>query len=366
MKKYSVFFPSAQLNIWGRDEKETFYLGLLAYDTIYTRTFHLESLKNKELFKDKDSLLEVDENGNTIDLNTYSLAVYYLNGDLDTIRKLIKEKIVQNIYSLLCFNDNFIDDVFWHYIDNNRYSIFPCAELFLFIYNELCNKYPETVVRKDVERIRTLLSDLIISEYYKKTYGVNTIYSYGHVMILDMLKRMPTFAFLDEDIKTISGEDYDLPLFFSNIGIKKYYKNTSELFKFSGVRKDKTIKLLFSEVLPDITELPVKTIYDAKRKDKFKTLPLLAENLSISKDISNEDLVKYFDEAVWKFANSSLRISASEVIFNILGQVSIEPFNTAVQIFSQSNDLFGKISDYKHNGWIIPILELKEEIKRRK
>ncbi len=71
MKKYTAFFPGEQLSLMGVNKKETFYLGLLAYDTIYTRTFHLESLKKKELFANKDDLLQNDEDGNAIlDLNT--------------------------------------------------------------------------------------------------------------------------------------------------------------------------------------------------------------------------------------------------------------------------------------------------------
>ncbi|RKJ68797.1 hypothetical protein D7Y06_00675 [Roseburia sp. 1XD42-69] len=207
---------------------------------------------------------------------------------------------------------------------------------------------------------------MIISEYYKQTYGVNTIYSLSHIMLMEFLKEMPVFIFDGEDIETIGNEESDLPLFFSSKGIKKYYSNTKELFEFRGIKKDETVKLLFSETLPDITELPIKTIYDAKQKDRFRTLPLLAEDLSVSKEISHEDIVKYFDESVWKFANNSLKISASDIVFNVLGQISIEPFNTAVQIFSQSNDIFARISSYKENGWIIPISELKEEMNRRK
>ncbi|RKJ68798.1 hypothetical protein [Roseburia sp. 1XD42-69] len=149
MKKYTAFFPGAQLNRIGQDEKEAFYLGILAYDTIYIRTFHLESLKKKELYADKNDLLKSDEDGcSLLDLNTYSLVEYYLNGDIETVRKLINKKILQNIYSLHSFNDNFIDDVFWYYYNNDKHSIFPSSELFLFVYNKLCNIYPEKIVKK--------------------------------------------------------------------------------------------------------------------------------------------------------------------------------------------------------------------------
>lgn len=140
-------------------------------------------------------------------------------------------------------------------------------------------------------------------------------------MLIEILKKMTTFMFTEEGIETLENQDGILSIYFSSVGIKKYYTNSNELFKFGGMKKDETIKLLFSEALLDITEFPVKTIYDAKQKDKFRTLLLLAENLSISKDISNEDIVKYFNESVWKFANKSLKVSASEIVFNVLGQI---------------------------------------------
>lgn len=364
MKKYTAFFPGAQLRIRDNNEKEAFYLGLLVYDTIYARAFHLESLMKKELYKDKNDLLRDNrDDGMALDLNTYSLVEYYLNDDVDTARKLINKKILQNIYSLRSFNDGFIDDVFWYYDNDDRFSVFPSSDLFLFVCNKILNKkYPLNVIRHNIEWIQTLLQDLIISEYYKQTYDVNTIYSLSHIMTMEILKGMPTFTFSEEEIEILSYQEHTLPIYFSAMGIKKYYRNTEELFKFNGIKKDKTMHLLFSEVLPDITELPVKTICDAKRKDKFRTLPLLAENLSVSKDMRQEDIVKYFDESVWKFTRDSLKISAPEIIFNVLGQISIEPLNTAIQIFSQSNDIFSKISKYKGNGWIIPISELREKI----
>ena len=53
MKKYTAFFPGAQLNRIGHDEKEAFYLGILAYDTILKESIRFRATKRTAYTKDK-------------------------------------------------------------------------------------------------------------------------------------------------------------------------------------------------------------------------------------------------------------------------------------------------------------------------
>ena len=107
------------------------------------------------------------------------------------------------------------------------------------------------------------------------------------------------------------------------------------MFSFNGLEKQGRIELIFSEIVPDFSRIPVNVIYSIKKKDRFRSLPALAEKFSVSKEVTDEDLIKYFNEEVWKFANKSMKGSLPEVVFNILGWIQVEPIiGLGIQLFS--------------------------------
>lgn len=287
---------------------------------------------------------------------------FILDNDIKTAKILFKEKVIKDIYSSSfrkkLSRENFIKDSFWLQYGNQMISVFPSSELFIYIYKELLKNYDHDIIYKIIKDINMVLRDIIISEHFKRCYNIDPIYTAFHLEIIGMLKEMPNYLFKESsNINVINIDKYRM--FCLSNGISKYYHNTNELFSINQNKRQDRIISLFSETLPDMSEIPVKVIFEAKKKDKFRSLPYLAEEISLKKDISSEDLVKYFDEKVWEFAANSLKISATEVLMNVMGYYPDTGISATIQLFSQFKGLVSKYEMYRNNGWIIPIHELK-------
>lgn len=107
----------------------------------------------------------------------------------------------------------------------------------LYIYDDLVKQLPQRFVDKDINRIISMAQDVIISEYYKKKYNMDMIYSTGHLFLMEQLQRMPVYTFVDfmtelqKEIQGCFGVD------FSTDKIVKYYRDTREMFSFNGLEK---------------------------------------------------------------------------------------------------------------------------------
>jgi len=367
MKKHTAFFPADHLRILEKSSKEVFNLSLLVYDSVYSRIYNHKVLLDNELFKSSDDIFKSDDNGRMIlDGTTASFAAFYLGKNIEVTRELIKRGIIKSIYhdGQLDFKDNFIKNVFQDPLQEGYSMACPSEEMFFYVYQKLTETTPEKYVNKQINRIVSMIQDIIISEYYKKKYSMDTIYSTGHLLLIEQMQEMPVYSFLNSMVpseKFLSFFNID----FSTHRISKYFSNTKELLSFNEPEKQHRIELLFTEIVPDFSVIPIDVILDIKRKDRFRSLPALAEDLATERNLTDEDLIRYFVEEIWKFANKSIKVSLSEVVFNILGWMQVEPIvGLGIQLFSQSNNIKSAFEKYKHNGWILPVYKLREEGKK--
>ena len=342
-------------------------MSLLAYDNIFVPASHLEKFLSEDIQticdSNEPSLPNMDLL-NIIDGNTFFLFKECLDQDLNVTKKLIESKHLKNIYVDLSlqYHDKYLKKVFME-IPSNYTSNCPSAELFKEILDYFIQYFPETISNRNVELLLILLRDIMIGDHIHRQYGITPVYSFEHLLMKDLLASFAPIEFNTNNSLFSERLTYLSSINFSCKEIRNYYKSTDELFVIDNHEWEKQHRydLLFQDTVPDLSAVPSSIIYEAKQKDVFLSLPRLADKLSESKDISDEELVKYFDEQVWKFAVNSLQGSVPEVTLDVLSwaTMAVPPLNLGVQLVTQSRGIADYWSSQYNSGWIIPLSIVK-------
>lgn len=368
MKRYDCFFPSYVFRKLRKENFSHFKMALLTYDNIFVPAFTLNQLLSEEIQIMCDARTSSIPNTDmlkSIDANTFFLFEKCLDHDLDATKKLIRSKHLMNVYSDLSlhYHDKFLKEVFMD-IPDSFASNCPSAELFKEILDYYGEYFPNTMNNGFVELLSIQLRDIMIGDHIHRQYGISPIYTYEHLNLKDLVSTFTPVRFDSEKSLYSNNLSYLSSINFSCGKIGKYYNSTDELFLFDHQEQTKLHKydLLFQETVPDLSTVPSGIICEAKQKDVFLSLPRLADKLSEDKDLSDEDLIKYFDEQVWEFAKNSLKVSVPSVVLDVLSwaTMKVPPLSLGIQFVSQS---FG-IADYwtskYNNGWIIPLSIVKK------
>lgn len=344
-----------------------FKMSLLAYDDIFVPAYHLEKFLSKDIQtvcdSNKPSLPNMDLL-NVIDANTFLLFWHCLDLDLNVTKKLIDSKHLKNIYVDLSrqYHDKYLKEVFME-IPSYSNSNCPSAELFKEVLDYFIEYFPQTINNRSIELLTILLIDIMIGDHIHRQYGITPIYSFQHLLLKDLLASIKPISFNTNNVLSSDKLTYLSSINFSCEKIRKYYKSTDELFIIDNHewKKQQRYDLLFQETVPDLSAVPSGIIYEAKQKDVFLSLPRLADKLSESKDISDEDLIKYFDEQVWKFSANSLKGSVPEVTLDVLSwaTMAVPPLSLGVQFVTQSRGIADYWSSQYNSGWIIPLSIVK-------
>ena len=366
MKNYDCYFPSFSFQIMEKDNLRNFKMALLAYDNIYVPSTQLNELLSLDSKKEDCNIRAAGAFdlflGSINEVNTFILYSNYLNQDFEGTKELIRTKHIKTIYSdlLLQYHDQFLKEVFME-IPEGFSSNFPSAELFKAVLDYHNTYYYPPINNRRVQDLSIILRDLMIGDHISRKYGIDSVYSYSHLFCKEILSNIPSVKFDSEDFLYSDKLTYLSCINFSCSKIGKFYNSSDELFILNNQKQDK-YSLLFQDVVPDLSSIPNSVIYEAKQKDRLLSLPRLANKLSESKDISDEDLVKYFDEQVWKLAENSLKVSVPSVVLDVLSwaTISIPPLGLGIQLVTQCLGIYDYWTSKFNSGWIIPIKTIKD------